>query len=175
MSNYHCKDCTFRNCQTGCRKMQKVIYNLEAQHRIDGQAMLDQAKKNEKLQDELKKLNLILFHRENGLAHPDLQGEIDKSKFSELQDRIADLETADLIEKVELHQDLKAALARQKTCPCCGYSGKNPVHTCNRNKCKTVQKLQDEVETLRKRFREAVAVECLKCGYKFKVLRLEPF
>ena len=32
---------------------------------------------------ENMKLNIILFHRENGLAHPDLQGEIEKSKMAE--------------------------------------------------------------------------------------------
>ena len=29
------------------------------------------------------KLNIILFHRENGLSHPDLKGEIKKSKMAE--------------------------------------------------------------------------------------------
>ncbi len=37
------------------------------------------------LYDEMKaenqKLNLLLFHTENGLSHPDLQGDIDKSKM----------------------------------------------------------------------------------------------
>ena len=37
------------------------------------------------LEKENKKLNIILYHRENGLSHPDLQGEIDKSKFAELE------------------------------------------------------------------------------------------
>ncbi len=37
------------------------------------------------LETENKKLNIILYHRENGLSHPDLQGEIDKSKFAELE------------------------------------------------------------------------------------------
>lgn len=37
------------------------------------------------LQAEIAKLNIILYHKENGLSHPDLQGEIDKSKFAELQ------------------------------------------------------------------------------------------
>lgn len=40
-------------------------------------------KKLDRLEAELKKLNLILYHRENGLAHPDLQGEIGKSKLAE--------------------------------------------------------------------------------------------
>lgn len=48
-------------------------------------------KEAERLQAENKKLNIILFHRENGLSHPDLQVEIDKSKFMELQ---AELKTA---------------------------------------------------------------------------------
>ncbi len=39
------------------------------------------------LEAENKKLNIILYHRENGLSHPDLQGEIDKSKFAELEGR----------------------------------------------------------------------------------------
>lgn len=38
-----------------------------------------------RLKAENAKLNIILFHRENGLDHPDLQVEIDKSKFAELQ------------------------------------------------------------------------------------------
>lgn len=37
------------------------------------------------LQAENAKLNIILYHRENGLSHPDLQAEIDKSKFAELE------------------------------------------------------------------------------------------
>jgi hypothetical protein len=37
----------------------------------------------ELLEAEVKKLNIILFHRENGLSHPDLQGEIGKSKMAE--------------------------------------------------------------------------------------------
>ena len=50
------------------------------------QAELDKAKiLNEKLAVENAKLNLILFHRENGLAHPDLNVEIDKSKFAEVE------------------------------------------------------------------------------------------
>ena len=32
---------------------------------------------------ENMKLNIILFHRENGLSHPDLKGEIKKSKMAE--------------------------------------------------------------------------------------------
>jgi hypothetical protein len=35
------------------------------------------------LEKQLAKLNIILYHRENGLSHPDLQGEIDKSKLTE--------------------------------------------------------------------------------------------
>jgi len=34
------------------------------------------------LRADLAKLNLILFHRENGLSHPDLKGEIAKSKMA---------------------------------------------------------------------------------------------
>lgn len=34
------------------------------------------------LKAENAKLNLILFHRENGLSHPDLKGEIAKSKMA---------------------------------------------------------------------------------------------
>ncbi len=41
------------------------------------------------LDAELAKLNIILYHRENGLSHPDLQAEIDKSKFAELEAELA--------------------------------------------------------------------------------------
>jgi len=34
---------------------------------------------------ENAKLNIILYHRENGLSHPDLQAEIDKSKLIEIE------------------------------------------------------------------------------------------
>ncbi len=44
------------------------------------------------LYDEMKaenqKLNLLLFHTENGLSHPDLQGDIDKSKMCGLCDEM---------------------------------------------------------------------------------------
>lgn len=42
----------------------------------------------EQLQTENTKLNIILYHRENGLSHPDLQEEIDKSKLVELQAKL---------------------------------------------------------------------------------------
>jgi hypothetical protein len=37
------------------------------------------------LQQEKAELNIILFHCENGLSHPDLQEKIDKSVFIKLQ------------------------------------------------------------------------------------------
>ncbi len=40
------------------------------------------------MERENKKLNLILYHRENGLSHPDLQGDIDKSKMATLYDEM---------------------------------------------------------------------------------------
>ncbi len=40
------------------------------------------------LKDEIAKLNIILYHRENGLSHPDLQGEIDKSILAEENKRL---------------------------------------------------------------------------------------
>jgi hypothetical protein len=42
------------------------------------------------LESENKKLNIILFHRENGLSHPDYNMEIELSKQAE---RIQELET----------------------------------------------------------------------------------
>ena len=44
---------------------------------------------NERLKEEVAKLNIILYHRENGLSHPDLQQEIDKSKLMDLQAQLA--------------------------------------------------------------------------------------
>ena len=65
----------------GRKVLQKVKEQIEQL-----QAELERAKiLNEKLAVENAKLNLILFHRENGLAHPDLNVEIDKSKFAEVE------------------------------------------------------------------------------------------
>ena len=46
---------------------------------------VDEAEQILKLKAEIAKLNLILFHRENGLSHPDLQKEIEKSELAELK------------------------------------------------------------------------------------------
>lgn len=53
-------------------------YQLEKQ--------LERAKaSNRLLNNNIGELNLILYHCENGLSHPDLQGKIDKSKLVELE------------------------------------------------------------------------------------------
>ncbi|KKN07446.1 hypothetical protein LCGC14_1066720 [marine sediment metagenome] len=44
--------------------------------------------KTDDLVQEIAKLNIILYHRENGLSHPDLQGEIDKSILAEENKRL---------------------------------------------------------------------------------------
>ncbi len=45
---------------------------------------LEVVQENTKLQAENAKLNIILYHRENGLSHSDFQKEIDTSRFAEL-------------------------------------------------------------------------------------------
>ncbi len=51
-----------------------------------------EAKDYADLEAKLAELNIILYHRENGLSHPDLQGEIDKSKLIELEAKLKDVE-----------------------------------------------------------------------------------
>lgn len=51
--------------------------------------ILQQAKRVTELKIENAKLNIILFHRENGLSHPDFNAEIEISKQAE---RIKELE-----------------------------------------------------------------------------------
>ena len=65
---------------------------------------------------ENKKLNRILFHRENGLSHPDLQYEIDKSIIVELEQKLAETDACatalknDNDQRVKLVNELEAEL-----------------------------------------------------------------
>lgn len=79
------------NCEIG----QAVIRGYNAARKIGIQACDTlEAAKDEQIQElktENAKLNIILYHRENGLSHPDFNAEIEISKQAE---RIEELETA---------------------------------------------------------------------------------
>jgi len=57
-------------------------FKNELWHEVHGQLTATEAKLDAAV-EENKKLNLVLYHRENGLSHPDLQGEINKSVMAE--------------------------------------------------------------------------------------------
>lgn len=68
----------------------RADYAMEIEsHRVTQEELEQLGNELDEAKAENRKLNLILFHRENGLSHPDLQVEIDKSKFAELQAELA--------------------------------------------------------------------------------------
>ena len=97
-------------------------------------------------QKQIAKLNLILFHRENGLSHPDLQGEIDKSKFAELQKQIEGLKEGS---KVKHPIDSEGNLNKRHSYCCkCGAGVKNQkyCHGCGKRLIWPEQALTKETE-----------------------------
>ncbi len=68
--------------------------------------------------------------------------------------------------------DLRAKLVKQRICPCCGYSGDNPIYTCNKNKCEIVFKLQAELDNYKYNW-DALAKDALDFETKNTHLQAE--
>ena len=75
-----CYSCAYEKIKAENENHKQLVSGLE-----NAQRFLDE--KIENLQVELARLNLILFHRENGLSHPDPDINIDilRSKICELE------------------------------------------------------------------------------------------
>lgn len=65
-------------------------------------------------QKENQKLNIILYHRENGLFHPDFQKEINTSRFAEMEAQLSTYEKALKMAARGMRKDIIAWLRYKK-------------------------------------------------------------